>query len=60
VIALLKNAQYTAKMPIQNRKKPPFRKAQDHAESMGESATAFINRAIDEAMAADQKPDPEN
>ena len=22
----------------------------DHAESMGESATAFINRAIDEAM----------
>ena len=47
-------------MPIQNRKKPPFRKAQDHAESMGESATAFIYRAIDEAMAADQKPDPEN
>ena len=32
----------------------------DHAESMGESATAFINRAIDEAMARDQKPDPEN
>ena len=32
----------------------------EHAESMGESATAFLNRAIDEAMAADQKPDPEN
>ncbi len=32
----------------------------DHAESMGESATAFINRAIDEAMARDQKTDPEN
>ena len=31
----------------------------DHAESMGESATAFINRAIDEAMARDQKTDPE-
>ena len=32
----------------------------EHAESMGESATAFINRAIDEAMARDQKADPEN
>ena len=31
----------------------------NHAESMGESATAFINRAIDEAMARDQKTDPE-
>ena len=31
----------------------------EHAESMGESATAFINRAIDEAMARDQKTDPE-
>ncbi len=27
----------------------------EHAESMGESATAFINRAIDEAMVRDQK-----
>ena len=26
----------------------------EHAESMGESATAFINRAIDEAMERDQ------
>lgn len=26
----------------------------DHAEKMGESATAFINRAIDEAMKRDQ------
>lgn len=32
----------------------------EHTESMGESATAFINRAIDEAMARDQKTDPEN
>lgn len=32
----------------------------EHAESMGESATAFINRAIDEAMARDQNADPEN
>ncbi len=32
----------------------------EHAESMSESATAFINRAIDEAMARDQKSDPEN
>ena len=31
----------------------------EHAESMGESATAFINRAIDEAIARDQKTDPE-
>ena len=31
----------------------------EHAESMGESATDFINRAIDEAMARDQKTDPE-
>lgn len=26
----------------------------NHAEAMGESATAFINRAIDEAMKRDQ------
>lgn len=32
----------------------------EHAESMGGSATAFINRAIDEALARDQKTDPEN
>lgn len=32
----------------------------EHAESMGESATAFINRAIYEAMVRDQKTDPEN
>ena len=31
----------------------------DHAESMGESATAFINRAIDEAMERDRKNKPE-
>ena len=27
----------------------------DHADAMGESATAFINRAIDEAMERDLK-----
>jgi uncharacterized protein (DUF1778 family) len=31
----------------------------EHAESMGESATAFINRAIDEAIERDQKSNPE-
>ena len=31
----------------------------EHAESMGESATAFINRAIDEAMERDKKSSPE-
>ena len=30
----------------------------DHAESMGESATAFINRAIDEAMERDRNSKP--
>lgn len=30
----------------------------DHAEKMGESATAFINRAIDEAMKRDQDQIP--
>lgn len=28
---------------------------QEHASSMGESATAFINRAIDEAMERDKE-----
>lgn len=28
---------------------------QEHADSMDESTTSFINRAIDEAMARDQK-----
>ena len=28
---------------------------QEHATSMGESATAFINRAIDEAMKRDKE-----
>lgn len=27
----------------------------EHAETMGESSTAFINRAIDEAMERDKK-----
>ena len=30
----------------------------DHAAAMGESATAFINRAIDEAMDRDKKTNP--
>ena len=32
----------------------------EHAESMGESATAFINRAIDEAMKRDKDPNSQN
>ena len=32
----------------------------EHAEIMGESATAFINRAIDEAMKRDKNPDSQN
>jgi hypothetical protein len=31
----------------------------DHAEKMGESATAFISRAIAEAMKRDQESNPE-
>lgn len=30
---------------------------QEHAANMGESATAFINRAIDETMSRDNVPD---
>ena len=30
---------------------------QKHASSMGESATAFINRAIDETIERDNKPE---
>lgn len=32
---------------------------QEHAANMGESATAFINRAIDETMTRDKEPDKE-
>ena len=32
---------------------------QEHAANMGESATAFINRAIDETMKRDKTPDKE-
>lgn len=32
---------------------------QEHAASMGESTTAFINRAIDETMSRDLPPDKE-
>ncbi|MBP5555899.1 MAG: hypothetical protein J6X94_13635 [Lachnospiraceae bacterium] len=31
---------------------------QEHAASMGESTTAFINRAVDEALARDKKKKP--
>ena len=31
----------------------------DHVEAMGESPTAFISRAINEAMERDKKPNPE-
>ena len=33
---------------------------QEHAANMGESATAFINRAIDETMEHDKTPDKED
>lgn len=32
---------------------------QEHAASMGESATAFINRAIDETMKRDSREEPD-
>ena len=38
---------------IKVRVTPEKRSIKEHAEAMGESATAFINRAIDEAMKRD-------
>lgn len=51
------NARYNSKfVEVKVRMTPEHRSVvQDHAASMGESATAFINRAIDEAMTRDQE-----
>lgn len=50
------NKKYNAKfVEIKVRVTPERRTViKNHAEKMGESATAFINRAIDEAIARDQ------
>ncbi len=49
------NARYNSKfVEIKVRMTPEHRtEVQEHAASMNESATAFINRAIDETMARD-------
>lgn len=54
------NKKYNARfVEIKVRVTPEKRSViKDHAESMGESATAFINRAIDEAMERDLKNKP--
>lgn len=50
------NKKYIAKfVEVKVRMVPEKRTIlQDHAASMGESTTAFINRAIDETMQRDQ------
>lgn len=50
------NKKYMEKfVEVKVRMTPEKRTAvQDHAKSMGESATEFINRAIDEAMDRDR------
>ena len=35
--------------------KDKYEEVQSHAENMGESVNAFVNRAIDETMARDQE-----
>lgn len=51
------NARYNSKFVEVKVRMTPERRSvvQDHAASMGESATAFINRAIDETMTHDQE-----
>ena len=51
------NARYNSKFVEVKVRMTPERRSvvQDHAASMGESATAFINRAIDETMTRDQE-----
>ena len=51
------NARYNSKFVEVKVRMTPERRSvvQDHAASMGESATAFINRAIDETMTLDQE-----
>lgn len=51
------NARYNSKFVEVKVRMTPERRSvvQDHAASMGESATSFINRAIDETMTRDQE-----
>lgn len=51
------NARYNSKFVEVKVRMTPERRSvvQDNAASMGESATAFINRAIDETMTRDQE-----
>lgn len=51
------NARYNSKFVEVKVRMTPERRTvvQEHAANMDESATAFINRAIDETMARDQK-----
>lgn len=51
------NKKYNARFcEVKVRMTPEKRSIiQEHAASMGESATAFINRAIDEAMERDKQ-----
>lgn len=51
------NARYKSKFVEVKVRMTPERRTivQEHAASMNESATAFINRAIDETMARDKK-----
>ena len=50
------NARYNSKfVEVKVRMTPERRTVQEHASSMEESTTAFINRAIDETMARDQE-----
>lgn len=51
------NARYNSKFVEVKVRMTPERRTvvQEHASSMEESTTAFINRAIDETMARDQE-----
>ena len=54
---LTHNARYNSKFVEVKVRMTPERRTvvQEHASSMEESTTAFINRAIDETMARDQE-----
>lgn len=51
------NARYNSKFVEVKVRMTPDRRSvvQEHAATMDESTTAFINRAIDETMARDQE-----
>jgi len=51
------NARYNSKFVEVKVRMTPERRSivQEHAASMNESTTAFINRAIDEAIVRDQE-----